>query len=388
MYHYAKLIDGYEENVNSISPFSKYDDYWNVEYKTRINGKDYKWRIFASLGKKEIINPGVRGGGGTKLGKLFGQKMSGKAHFRSGNIYFMRANREIDFGNFGLYTVTDEKNRFWTVEIHFNSDLDHLMGVSNTKQNVEFFAVNNVDVADISNDEHVPEGVQREILYSHMTETIGRCIKQMQKKIKEWSREWREKEKIDINELGLGPDEINPDGPVPKVEHLVFEVLPKEDEWSAEQKENVAEYLKTRYMTLSKDQIMGQIDIFSTGLTKTLVLYAPNESNNLFEVKEKKGILITFINTNHIYYQNIVEPLKYSPKLKVFTLAIEMLISSFSLEMNKLVIENETKFQHILDTYLLKLSSRLNEFIHDSEIKVKPEILFEDLRKEFGDDVE
>ena len=53
--------------------------------------------------------------------------MSGIKHFKSGNIFFVRANREIDFGHFGLYTVTDEKNRFWTIEVHFDSDLDELM---------------------------------------------------------------------------------------------------------------------------------------------------------------------------------------------------------------------------------------------------------------------
>jgi len=105
-------------------------------------------------------------------------------------------------------------------------------------------------------------------------------------------------------------------------------------------------------------------------------------------LKEKKGILITFINTKHIYYENILEPLKYSPKLKVFTLAVEMLISSFSLEMNKLVIENESKYQHSLETYLLRLSSRLNEFIHDSNIKVKPEELFEKVKEELEEEFE
>jgi hypothetical protein len=80
----------------------------------------------------------VRNGGSTSLGKEFAKKMSGDSHFRSANIFFIRTGREIDFGSYGLYTVTDEKNRFWTIEIHFDKDLDELLGVSNSKQSVDF----------------------------------------------------------------------------------------------------------------------------------------------------------------------------------------------------------------------------------------------------------
>ena len=55
-----------------------------------------------------------------------------------------------------------------------------------------------------------------------------------------------------------------------------------------------------------------------------------------------------------------------------------MLISSFALEIHKLSLDNSEKYSKPLETYLIQLSSRLNEFIDDSEILIKPEELKSD----------
>ena len=375
MYHYRKFTDGYEEGVNSRAIFQKHDDFHDVLYEISIGGKKYAFTIKASLAGKHITNPGVRSGGSTEIGKLLGKKMSGIKHFKSGNIFFVRANREIDFGHFGLYTVTDEKNRFWTIEVHFDSDLDELMGVSNTKQSVGFFATSAGDSEYTERDENIAEGIKREILYSFMTEKIATCIKQMRKIHKGYAKQFKIEEEAEL--ASVGDDPIKK--PMPQVESLVWEVMPKGDsEWSQEKKEDVAKFLKGKYMHLPIETIRSQVEIFSKGLTRTMVIYASNESNLLFELKEKRGVLITIINTNHIYYTNILEPLKSSRKLTVFAISIEMLISSFALEIHKLSLDNSEKYSKPLETYLIQLSSRLNEFIDDSEILIKPEELKSD----------
>jgi hypothetical protein len=109
----------------------------------------------------------------------------------------------------------------------------------------------------------------------------------------------------------------------------------------------------------------------SEGLTKTIVLYAPNQTGKLFELTEKQGKLITLININHQYYKKVLEPLKSDSRLKVFAISIELLISSFSLEMDRLILDNEDKYEEPLNRFLLQVSSRLEEFINDSNLNVE-----------------
>ena len=364
-YYYKKLINGRPRN-ESEALFQKFNDYWDVRYETKIGEVIYPWTIRASFAKSDISNPGVRSGGGTKLGLEFGKKSNGDAHFPSGNIFFIRAGREIDFGNFGLYAVTDEKNRFWTIEIHFGPELDELMGLSNDKQSVKFKAIKRSDLSDIQDliiDKSL--GAQREILWSEMTETMARAITVMKKNLSVYARTFK-----DLCESYLNNPTVT--GPsLPTVEPPVIEVIPKGGTWTEEQINEVSDYLKTIFMHIPLENILNQIRQFSTGLTKTIVLYAPNETGKLFELIEKRGKLITLINTNHLYYQKVIEPLKSDSRLKVFAISIELLISSFSLEMSRLMLDNPEKYEDPLKRFLLQVSSRLEEFINDSNLEVK-----------------
>ena len=55
--------------------------------------------------------------------------------------YFLdKEGRELDFGSYSLYKPSDVKQRFWTIEIHFDHSLDEIP-VSNTKQSVIFIGL-------------------------------------------------------------------------------------------------------------------------------------------------------------------------------------------------------------------------------------------------------
>jgi hypothetical protein len=364
IHYYKKFIEGCSPETNRAL-FQKFSDYWDVEYKTEIGDKIFPWRIRASFAHSEIANPGVRSGGGTKLGIEFGKKANGDAHFPSGNVFFIRAGREIDYGNFGLYTITDEKNRFWTIEIHFGPELDELMGLSNDKQSVKFKAVKRNQLVDGSG--LILEkslGAQREILWSEMTETMERAIKEMRKHLSDYASAFKQLYESHLN---------NPDvtGPVlPSVEPAVINVIPKGARWTEDEKTEVVDFLKDRFMHIPKENIEIQVNQFSEGLTKTIVLYAPHSTGKLFELTEKKGKKITLINTNHQYYQKVISPLKGDSRLKVFAISIELLISSFSLEMDRLIIDNIDKYEEPLNRFLLQVSSRLEEFINDSNLEI------------------
>jgi hypothetical protein len=364
-YYYKKFINGCAKNKN-LPLFQKFDDYWDVCYKTSIGGAVFPWSIRASFATSDISNPGVRSGGGTRLGIEFGKKSNGDSHFPSGNIFFIRAGREIDFGNFGLYAVTDEKNRFWTIEIHFGPELDELMGLSNDKQSVKFKAIKRSDLSDVQ--ELIINkslGAQREILWSEMTETMARAITEMKKSLSEYARNFKELyDSYRNNPTVTGPS-------LPTVEPPVMNVIPRGGSWTEDQQNEIAEYLRGIFLHIPLENIKNQIKQFSAGLTKTIVLYAPNETGKLFELIEKKGKLITLINTNHLYYQKVIQPLKSDSRLRVFAISIELLISSFSLEMSRLMLDNPDKYEDPLKRFLLQVSSRLEEFINDSNIEVR-----------------
>lgn len=368
-YYYKKYIEGCKPN-ESKPIFQKFDDYWGVEYKMPLNGKTYKWSIKASFAYKDITNPGIRSGGGTKIGSELGKKMSGDTNFKSGNIYFLRANREIDFGSFGLYTVTDEKNRFWSIEIHFDSDLDELMGLSNNKQSTQFKYVSDAELESVFNDENIPLGVQREILFAQMSEKIKKAISGMKKYLRDYARDFKNLE----NEYMA--KELGETQPIQPLEKPVLDLVSTKNEtWNKEDIEGVVDHLKSRYMSISRQSIYDQVEKYADGLTRTIVLYAPTENGFIFEIREIRGKNITLINTNHSYFTNIIEPLKSEPKLRIFASSIELFISSYMIEMDRLIQDNEEKYKHTLQQLLTQVSSRLNEYIHDSNIKLDESIL-------------
>lgn len=362
-FHYLKFVEGCTEKTNKPL-FQKLDDFWDVDYVSRFNGKSYNWKIKAAFASSSITNPGIRNGGGTDIGREFGKKATGDAHFPSGNIFFMRAGREIDFGNFGLYTVTNEKNRFWTIEIHFDSELDDLMGLSNDKQSVKFKAVNNSDL-DIPNElDNIPIGLQREILWAEMTSKMKKAISEISSYLSSYARQFSQLESTFIN------NNIANGVSLPQVEPIVVQVIPRGQIWTDTEKKDVIKYLKERFMHIESKSIKLQVEQFSNGLSQSIILYASNQTGILFEQTEVKGKAITFINTNHPYYLKIIEPLKNDPKLKVFAITIELLLSSFSYEMFELKTDNEAFYKEPLNRFLTRVSTRLSEFITDSSIEI------------------
>lgn len=61
----------------------------------------------------------------------------GQKHYaNNAGISFVRACREIDFGDFGYFNPRNEMERWWGCEIRFEPVLDELFGVANNKQSV------------------------------------------------------------------------------------------------------------------------------------------------------------------------------------------------------------------------------------------------------------
>ena len=69
----------------------------------------------------------------------WGSSGIGKTIAKNVGISVVRANREIDFGNFDFFDeVNQPQHRWWGCEIQFEPNLDEVFGVTNDKQYVEF----------------------------------------------------------------------------------------------------------------------------------------------------------------------------------------------------------------------------------------------------------
>jgi len=373
-FHYKKHIEGCE--ANQIRPiFQRYDPYWDTSDSIELNGRTYTWRIKSAFACKSITNPGIRNGGGTHVGQELRVKMNGNQQLRGGNIYFIRADREIDCGHFGLYNVTNVKDRFWTIEIHFDSNLDSLMGIANTKQSVAFRAVSNDALDEIGVYQNLNLTQQREYLWQKMTKQILSSIKEMKKELSAYTREFIASELAAQNE-GVEVD------PIPEAG---VEVFPTGNSWSEQEIVEITKLLKKKLMHLHEEDIERQVRKHAKNQTRTIVLYAANEANNLFEIKPKEGRLITFINTRHKFYTNVLQPLKETKFLKPFATPIEMLISSMALKMDELIAGDSEYYEEILSEYNNLVALSLSTFLSKGKIELKLDEIEERFNKAFKD---
>ena len=370
-FHYKKYIDGCKPYENTLPLFQKLDGYFPLRRTVLLNGKNYEYTIKAAFATKNIAHPGIRSGGGTVIGREFRDKMLGTKDFNGGNISFVRANREVDAGHYGMYTISNEKDRFWSIEISFNSDLDQLMGLDYQKQNVSFKYVDNDDVSDLHGLSNLGINEMQQLLFRDITKDIEDCRNKMQKILAEYARQFQKEEaaKSDIGEK----EKIA----IPEAEPAIFRVLPQGIKWTEEQKVELVRHLKKDNLSIEESLIAKQVEKFAEGLHNTIVLYTDSdESGNLFSLDSIRGIEITHINTNHIFYKNIIQPMKDLPALRPFTTALELIMCSYAHVLHDAFRKDpnfETQRTQELRRYLRNVSDALEEFISKSQIMVDVE---------------
>jgi hypothetical protein len=374
-FHYKKFIENCIENETNLPLFQKVPDKFDWETPIELNGKIYKYKIRAAFAYKDITKPGIGKGGSDNLeiGKVMRMKMLGKENFKSANIFFMRAGREVDYGSYGLYNVSEEVARWWTIEILFDSDLDELMGISNTKQSVDFNFIEQSSIGEINRNEILTIGQMKEILWADMTQNLVSTISRMRDQLSKYAKQFKEEEASALSSIGLdgGGDGGNP---IRVIEQPIVEIIGKASStWNQERKNEFIKFLKDRFMHIAEDQIIKQVEVFSSGLTKTLVLYAPDQTNQLFTLSEVATVQIVIINTNHSFYINIIDPLKSTLKLKEFAISIEMLLSSMALTMQTMINDNSDRYKDIFEIYRANVSSKLNEFMMELKMSIDPD---------------
>ena len=197
-HYYEKFIDKNNPKQLKVPLFYRLD---NVSYPIELKYKGNVYKIFmtVSIAHKDIQKPGIRNGGSSPLGKQFGIKVRGAANYPSANISWVRNNREITVGNYSLFNVTDEKMRFWSIELNYNTDdaedrnlIDELLGLSNSKQHLKFIP----DRTRPDNEsENAPLEDKKQELIAKITNALNDGIDKATKELSRQAREWSDEEK-------------------------------------------------------------------------------------------------------------------------------------------------------------------------------------------------
>lgn len=327
----------------------------SFEDKFIWNGKAYKFEIKSTAADIDIQKPGVRDGGKTDVGRAYREKME------MGSISFVRSNREIDAGNFKLYKNSDTPYRWWSIEIKFDSDLDDLIGVANNKQYIEFENT----FRDAEEDEYNPATASlseaREALWVKLSILLKAAIKDLKKIISDNETAWKEAQAsggtsaIPTSTSTTQIASTNTDG--------------EGSQLTAEQKEMLLKVLKEKYPKIKEVDILRAIDNFDKMKCKGILLYAYSEADRLlWSFTRVRGFLIITVNTNHNFYQNILDPLIDQNDESILT-SLELFISSLAWSE---ALEQDDKKQNILADFRQNSSSHLSRYIRDNDISLKP----------------
>ena len=151
----------YDGNDFTKLPTNNAHDQFDIDVKYQIGDTEAISKVGFSF---TIALPEIQALGGSSA--------LGKHYLNNTGISFVRAGREIDFGNFGFFDASDYRHRWWGIEIRFEPVLDELFGVTNNKQHVR--GIQKLDLESMT--EHIEESKGRNYK-SAMLVQINKLIK-------------------------------------------------------------------------------------------------------------------------------------------------------------------------------------------------------------------
>jgi hypothetical protein len=309
--------------------------------------------LFSYVKPKERFRDG---GGGGKAQKNFSdiykkRKIKGSRGYD--NISIIRANREIDCGDYGfLPEGLKEIYRWWSVEIKTNADVDSIIGIDNKKQQAS-----NIKSLD-GNDDHD----DHEIL-KFISETISGNIESMMKEITEqWSKYIPEPD----------PRAPKPDGPqappTPPLGPTEPDDEPNPDDVTTDSdRKELYDWVKERYEDLKDEEIWSRVD-WAFSISDTYIFVYSNLGDTvLYDYQVYGTKVLVEINLNHSFYKQFIAQLEAentssfdNKKIR----SIRLLICSFV----KAEISNKTDDKNInryLRKYKNSIAISLDEYIDD-----------------------
>jgi hypothetical protein len=329
-------------------------------YKFEWKGRFYVFDIITSVAHHEIQKPGIREGGDTKVGKFYKEK-------EKECISFVRAGREISAGNYGFYNQADPRQRWWSIEVSFSPDADDLLGVHNNKQGIEFTYTDDTDPTETFDKHTAPLQQAREELWAQLTKVLVRARKDAWKEVLDAQKKW---------ELSMSPEDTDEEGkPVlpggtPTTTRIQQNTDGKrQSQFSDEEKDALESRLQEKYPEINLEDIKRTVDLYDQAKLRGCVLYSPSDSDKLWTLTNVGNFLIVLINTNHMFYQNMIEPLKISGRESSLA-AIELFISSLAWEEHNNFDSGEPK--NIIEEFRSYVGIHLNRYLR--EFKLQDEV--------------
>ena len=330
-------------------PTSYLFENYSGEKTFRYLDKNFKYGIKVSIAHRNIMHPGERSGGVRGIGPNYEAKRD------TSQISFVRSGREIDAGDFAssgsFYKASVPENRFWSIEINFDSDMDDFFGVPHTKQTVSFHRVDKDEGYD-ENDSSLEEAQNH--LFWCLTQDIVSAAKEAFKQIKEDGRNW------DNEENGNGGLPIN----TPSTTSTVKITEGKTEEIPEIEKDRIVKTLSEKYPKIDVELIKKSIYQLDGERARAAIIYLPHEAMQLWDYSMVHGVHVIEINSKHNFYENILAPLQRKKDDKNLT-AIELFIIALVIEEQQLITNQERK--HIIEIFRNKVALKLTDFMANYE---------------------
>ncbi|RAR73708.1 ATP-binding protein [Flavobacterium aciduliphilum] len=326
-HYFSKYITS---DIEKVHPLFYCPEEAQQTISIKWNGKTYTINLKLAVAYKDVQKPGTREGGKTLFGKELGAKVRGNSNYPSGNISWVRNDREITCGNYSLFNVTQENQRFWSIELNYDTSktndnvLDKLLGLSNSKQSLKYTpdTEHPIDESETAN-----ENNKRQELIARITNALNDAIQKANKILSQQAREWKAKEDL-IKGTTSGGGGILPGG-TPTTYKVLLEALGKGALLSEQDVEILTTKLKKYLPFIEKSMIESAVRKYSEIGLQNLIIYCELDERDLFQTDKYQGINITLINTKHLFYSKIIEPLKEKNDNDILV-SVELLISSLS----------------------------------------------------------
>lgn len=270
-----------------------------------------------------------------------GNQPLGKHVKKLEGISIVRANREIDFGQFDFYeNVNMPEHRWWGCEIKFTPELDEAFGVANNKQHVE---LRNVDSNDYADEEVKPVWSQ---LYGIVHDTIM-AMYAANKKTRENARTVQDvvsptSEIINIAEKSNTDDGIGASAEIKKN-------TPKEELREKNKEELIEQGIKNPTEEDINHYMNNKVNIVYKNLGKTA---------GLFDYSFELGSCLVKFNMEHIFYKNFLEDILKTNDAKV---AFELFVASLVKAVDETKISQEEQNDNLIAVWNEKLRRYINE---------------------------
>ena len=142
-------------------------------------GHTYVIHLVCSIAYTDLQNLCTTNGGATKFAKELGKKVIGSHHYPSGNISWVRNNREIASGNYNLFNIANENMRFWSIELKWDTGenngpgLDFLLSLGQSSRHFSFLPEN--ELPDVISESACGEDKRKELFFK-ITKSLEKSI--------------------------------------------------------------------------------------------------------------------------------------------------------------------------------------------------------------------